>query len=324
MTEKTGRWIVRPSDARTRLDKLVTGFLPEESRSRIQNWIRSGSLLVNGSRVKAGHAVRAGDVITLEASEVSAGLPSPENIPLSIIFEDAQMAVIDKPAGLVCHVGAGVYSGTLVNALLYRMATLGGSDPMRPGIVHRLDKLTSGIIVVAKTPQAHRSLSQQFKARQVSKEYLALVHGTPAPPAGVLDWPLGRSQSDRKKMSIRSRKTRTAVTQYEVLKSYGPVSLLLAKPQTGRTHQIRVHLAQKGHPVVGDVLYGGSRDRALPRPLREIVEGLHRHFLHAHRLTFRHPDTDAWLFFESPLPRPLQEFLASLERLVPRGRRIRG
>jgi 23S rRNA pseudouridine1911/1915/1917 synthase len=313
LTPKTGRWTVPSTDARTRLDKLLAGILPDESRSRIQHWIRGGSMRVNGSQVKAGYSVRPGDLITLEAEEAADGLPFPEDIPLSILYEDDFIAVIDKPSGLVCHTGAGVHSGTLVNALLFRMGPIAGGDPMRPGIVHRLDKQTSGIIVVAKTPQAHRSLAQQFKSREVDKEYLALVHGTPMPPAGLIDWPLGRSSGDRKKMSVRARKTRTAVTRYVLLRSYEVVSLLQVKPETGRTHQIRVHLAQKGHPVVGDTLYGGSRDRALPLALRNQAVALARHCLHAHRLEFRHPGTGNRMSFVSPLPPNLQEFVDSLD-----------
>jgi 23S rRNA pseudouridine1911/1915/1917 synthase len=310
LTAKT--WTVQPEDARIRLDKLLAGLMPDESRSRIQSWIRSGGLRVNSALVKAGYAVRPGDIITLEMPETAPDLPMPEDIPLPILYQDADLAVVDKPAGLVCHAGAGICSGTLVNALLFQMGPLGGGDPHRPGIVHRLDKQTSGILVVAKTPQAHRSLSQQFKAREVSKEYLALVHGQPMPPSGIIDWPLGRSARDRKKMSVSSRKTRTAVTRYEVIECYGPVSLLRVRPETGRTHQIRVHLAQKGHPVVGDTLYGGNRDRALPHPLRGLAESLRRHFLHAHRLDFHHPTTGDRLSFVSPLPHALRELLDAL------------
>lgn len=318
MIEKTGRWTVPSTSTHIRLDKFLTMAMPDESRSHIQVWIRNGQVLVNGLQTRASYAVRAGDEITLLASEEKAtDLPQPEDIALPIIYEDNDIAVINKPAGLVCHAGAGVRSGTLVNALLFHMGPLDSGDPMRPGIVHRLDKLTSGLMVVAKNPKAHRSLSQQFSHREVAKEYLALVHGCPAERAGTIDWPLGRDLRSRTKISIRARKKRVAVTRYELVRNYGPVSLLKVKPETGRTHQIRVHLAQKGFQVVGDTLYGSNRDRTLPAVLREMAKRLTRHFLHAYRLEFQHPSTGERVSFVAPLPAELREFLAALEPGAP-------
>jgi len=314
LIQKTGRWTVPTTITQTRLDKFLTTAMPDESRSHIQVWIRKGQVLVNGLPTKSGYSVRPGDEIKLEASEEHTdGLPQPENIPVPILYQDSDIAVIDKPAGLVCHVGAGVRSGTLVNALLFHLGPLDSGDPVRPGIVHRLDKLTSGVMVVARNPKAHRSLSRQFKRREVSKEYLAVVYGCPAEPIGVIDWPLGRDPRSRTRISTRARKKRVAVTRYELVSKYGPVSLLKIKPETGRTHQIRVHLAQKGFPVVGDELYGGNRSRNLLPGLADTIKKLGRHFLHACRLEFQHPGTGERVFFSAALPAELQHFLAELQ-----------
>jgi 23S rRNA pseudouridine1911/1915/1917 synthase len=240
--------------------------------------------------------------------------PFPEDIPLNIIYEDSQLAVIDKPAGLVCHAGAGIRSGTLVNALLHRMGPLAAGDPGRPGIVHRLDKLTSGIMIVAKNNQAHRQLAQQFKNRQVKKEYAALVHGVPSPTSGTINMPIGRDSGNRKKMSSRAHRTRTAITHYDLEENYGYVSLLKVRIETGRTHQIRVHLAQKGHPIVGDSLYGGDRIKNLPAILLSAAKELGRPFLHSRHLEFRHPLTGERVSFCSPLSHELQHFLSIVRR----------
>ncbi len=317
MTEKTARWTVTVEASRARLDKFLACAMPDESRSHIQVWIKKGQVLVNGSKTKTGYLIRPGDEISLHAKVETAGLPEPEDIPLAVIYEDSDIAVIDKPAGMVCHPGSGVRSGTLVNALLYHMGSLDWGDPQRPGIVHRLDRFTSGLVVGAKNGKAHRLLSRQFKQRQVTKEYLALVHGCLPGGTGVIDCPIGRDLLDRKKISVHARKKRAAVTRYEVEKNYGPVSLLRVKPETGRTHQIRVHLAQKGHPVVGDAVYGGNRDRSLPPALRDSAAGLKRYFLHACRLEFQHPASQERLSFAAPLPPELQEFIAILDRRAP-------
>jgi 23S rRNA pseudouridine1911/1915/1917 synthase len=269
---------------------------------------------VNGDRVKTGYLTKPGDQIALNIPESLPDQPFPENIPLEILYEDSDLAVIDKPAGLVCHVGAGVRSGTLVNALLYRMGPLETGDPRRPGIVHRLDKFTSGVMLVAKNNPAHRRLAQEFKDREVKKEYLALVHGVPSPPSGTIDLPLGRDPQNRKKISTRARRKRTAITHYKVEENYGSVALLKIRIETGRTHQIRVHLAQKGHPVVGDSLYGTNRIRSLPADLLQAARELHRPFLHSHRLEFRHPSSGKLLYFESALPPELQQFISTVSK----------
>jgi len=301
------RWVVSNTKSRLRLDRFLSLELPEHSRSQIQAWIRSGDVLLNGSHSKTGQLLRAGDeVIACEPSPVP-DLPLPEPIPLRVIYEDGDLAVIDKPAGLVCHAGAGRRSGTLVNAILHRWGQVEADDPMRPGIVHRLDKQTSGVMVIARNASAIRSLGRQFKDREVRKEYLALVYGKVAPPAGTVDAPLGRDPADRKKISVRARRRRPAVTRYELLECFGPCSLLSVHPETGRTHQIRVHLASLGHPVVGDSVYGGGR--RLPGILQPLVSSLGRFFLHAHRLEFRHPRTGLALEFSAPLPAELAQFL---------------
>jgi 23S rRNA pseudouridine1911/1915/1917 synthase len=317
LSKRTESWIVTPDAAGTRLDQFLVSQIPGESRSQIQNWIRKGYLQVNGAKVKTGYSVKLNDLINLSAPESEPGQPFAEDIPLDIVYEDSDLAVINKPAGLVCHAGAGIRSGTLVNALLHRMGPLDTGDPGRPGIVHRLDKLTSGIMLVAKNKPAHRHLSQQFKNREVKKEYLALVYGTFSPPSGTIDLPLGRDPNDRKKISTRARRKRTAVTHYQVKESYGSVSLLHVRIETGRTHQIRVHLAQKGHPVVGDILYGANRDRNLPAKLIQPAKELRRPFLHSHRIEFRHPRSGKILFFESPLSPELQNFLSAVRKAKP-------
>jgi 23S rRNA pseudouridine1911/1915/1917 synthase len=317
LSNRTEFWTVPPESARTRLDQYLVSRIPGETRSQIQNWIRNGYLRVNGNQVKTGYLIKLNDRVELNVPESEPGQPFPEDIPLDIVYEDSDLAVINKPAGLVCHAGAGIRSGTLVNALLHRLGPLDTGDPGRPGIVHRLDKLTSGIMLVAKNKPAHRNLSQQFKNREIKKEYIALVYGALNPPCGTIDLPLGRDPNDRKKISIRARRKRTAITHYRVRENYGSVSLLDIRIETGRTHQIRVHLAQKGHPVVGDSLYGTNRSRSLPANLTQQAKELRRPFLHSHRIEFRHPRSGEILFFESPLSPELQTFLSAVRKAQP-------
>jgi 23S rRNA pseudouridine1911/1915/1917 synthase len=301
--------------ARIRLDRFLADQFPQESRSQIQGWIREGSVLVDGRQIKSGHLLRPGEVIEIKPREVPTGLdPQPEDIPLHFVYEDSDLAVVDKPAGMVCHAGPGQTSGTMVNALLHHLGPLETGDARRPGIVHRLDKLTSGLLVVAKTPEAHRGLANQFKSRKVHKEYLALVYGRPVPVAGTIDLPLGRDPRDRKKISTHARHNREAITHYQEVRAVGPFCLLRVHIETGRTHQIRVHLAQIGHPVVGDALYGSHRVRGLPNPIwKDAVRDLQRQFLHSHSLEFNHPRTGDRLEFTSPLPRELAAFLELIE-----------
>jgi 23S rRNA pseudouridine1911/1915/1917 synthase len=317
LSDRIESWAITPDTARSRLDQFIAGRIPGESRSQVQHWIRKGFVRVNGSIAKTGYIIRPADRIALHIPAAEPAQPFPEDIPLEILFEDSDLAIVNKPAGLVCHAGAGIRSGTLVNALLHRLGPLETGDPGRPGIVHRLDKNTSGVMLVAKNTSAHRILSQQFKNREVRKEYLALVYGIPSPPAGTIDLPLGRDPKDRKKISTRARHKRTAVTHYRVQESYGPLSLLRIRIETGRTHQIRVHLAQKGYPVLGDSLYGPKRIQSLPAELLPEAAGIQRQFLHAFRLEFRHPRSGEVLAFEAPLPAELQNFLSILRKPAP-------
>jgi 23S rRNA pseudouridine1911/1915/1917 synthase len=314
MKEIARRWIVKAGETPGRLDRYLAQHVPDESRSQIQVWIRGGRVRVNGLRAKTGYALRPGDEITLNPKTKSPADPYPEDIPVTVVYEDSDLAVIEKPAGLVCHIGAGVRSGTLVNALLYHLGPLEGGDPTRPGIVHRLDKQTSGLMVIAKNPETHRILSEQFKERKVRKEYTVLVYGRPIPATGTIDLPLGRDPKNRKKISPRARRQRSAVTHYHVERDYGPLSLLKVRIETGRTHQIRVHLSHIGHPVVGDTLYGGERSRTLKdERLRKAIGSLQRHFLHAHRLEFRHPHSGRLVSFSAPVPLELAAFFTQLE-----------
>ena len=313
--EKIQSWVVGPEAARIRLDQFLATRMPDESRSQIQGWIRKGFVKVNGEQVKTGHLIRPGDRIELSVPHALPALPFPENIPLDILYEDSDLAVINKPAGMVCHTGAGIRSGTLVNALLHRMGSLEAGDPGRPGIVHRLDKFTSGVMLVAKNNFAHRHLSQQFKNRQIKKQYIALVHGTPTPSTGTLSLPIGRDPKNRKKMSTRTHHPRIAVTHYSVKESSGFASLLDIQIETGRTHQIRVHLAHKGHPVIGDLLYGGNRIETLPALVLTAARNLHRPFLHSCSLEFHHPRSGDRLCWHAPLPPELREFLTIVESI---------
>ena len=315
MNNRTETWEVTAEDSRVRVDQFLVGRIAGESRSQIQNWIRKDYVRVNGAAVKTGYLTRPGDRVELCLPWSAPNQPFPEDIPLDVLYEDSDLAVINKPAGLVCHAGAGVRSGTLVNALLHLMGPLAAGDPARPGIVHRLDKYTSGVMLVAKNSRAHRILSDQFKNREVKKEYLALVHGVPSPPAGVINLPLGRDPGNRKKISVRARHKRTAVTHYRVEESYRSVSLLRIRIETGRTHQIRVHLASKGHPVVGDSLYGANRSRSLPPVLAKPAKELNRPFLHAHRIEFKQPTSGIVLAFDSPLAPELEKFLCAIRKV---------
>ncbi len=313
MSNPNESWTVEADESRIRLDQFLLNHIQGESRSQLQNWIRKGYVTVNGSLVKTGYTVKQEDRITLNVPSATPDQPFAENIPLDILYEDSDLAVINKPAGLVCHTGAGVRSGTLVNALLFHMGPLNAGDPGRPGIVHRLDKYTSGVMIIAKNGNAHRNLAQQFKNREVRKEYLAMVYGIPAPPMGTIDVPIGRDPNDRKKISARARHKRNAVTHYKVIRIYAPVALLNVRIETGRTHQIRVHLAHKGHPIVGDAVYGSNRANQLPARLAQAVHRLNRPFLHSHRLEFSHPGTHKPLVFEAPLPQELRQFIEAME-----------
>lgn len=288
-----------------RLDVFLSRNFQEFTRSEFQRLVDLGRVSVNGARKKPGYRLRPGDRVEVDLPQRETAGVSAENIPLRILYEDADIIVIDKAAGMIVHPGAGARTGTLVNALLHHFPEVRGIGPEeRPGIVHRLDKETSGVMVVARSLAAYGELLRQFKAREVAKVYLALVRGRMPSPAGRFDRPIGRHVKDGQRMSVRTRKPRTAITDYEVRAVFRDFSLLEVQPLTGRTHQIRVHLAEAGHPVAGDRRYGSGR----PAKIR-----LARLFLHAHRLAFRHPVSGRPLAFLSPLPNELASALKSVE-----------
>ncbi len=293
-----------------RLDAFITALLPELSRSHIQRLIKDGRVRGPGRAPRASTPVRASQVYTIELPAPTAAAPEPEALPLRIIFEDPDVVVLDKPAGMVVHPGAGHASGTLVNALLHHVKDLSGiGGELRPGIVHRLDRGTSGVMVAAKNDRAHQELSRQFADREVEKEYVALVWGVVQQGRRIED-AIGRDPVNRQKMSTRARRARSAVTRVTWARHFPGVSLLKLAIATGRTHQIRVHLNAIGHPVVGDSVYGGLH-RRVPHHLR-AVQRLERPFLHAARLVFTHPTDGRRVEFDSPLPPDLQGVLDAI------------
>jgi 23S rRNA pseudouridine1911/1915/1917 synthase len=297
-----------------RLDVWLVGAAPQLSRARIQALIAEGHVLVDGHPARASSKVRGGESVSLTIPAPVAAVPAPEDIPLRVVYEDKRLLVIDKPAGLVVHPGAGQAQGTLVNALLHLVKDLSGvGGVLRPGIVHRLDRGTSGLLVVAKDDEAHRALVRQFAGRTVEKEYLAIVHGLPKPKTGTIALPIGRDPVHRQKMSVRAPRGRAARSDYAVVEALDGAALVRVRIHTGRTHQIRVHLASLGHPVAGDPAYGGSRAPSARRPeAKTALLSLTRPALHAARLSFTHPETGLRLTFESPLPLEITSVLSAL------------
>lgn len=288
-----------PQDAGQRLDHYLQGQLPQYSRSRLQSWIKTGRVAVNGAAAKASLLLRGGEHIEVSPADLPPLKAAPEDLPLEILYQDAAVIAIDKPAGLVVHAGAGVQSGTLVNRLVHHFAALSqAGGELRPGIVHRLDKGTSGVLLVARNDSAHQALAAQFAGRTVEKTYLALVHGRVRAETGRITKPIARDPVRRTRMTTRLPSGRAALTEYRVLQRFEKFTYLEVRIGTGRTHQIRVHLASLGHPVAGDRLYG-----ALPAE---------RFFLHAWRIAFASPATGKRVVVESPLPVDLQRWLAAL------------
>ena len=305
---------VGAGDGAVRLDRLLAERLAGRTRSQLQRLIKEGRAHIGPKQGRPGSIVRPGDVVTLEIPPPRAAAPEPEAIPLDIVFEDPDLVVVDKPAGMVVHPAAGHAKGTLVNALLHHVTDLSGiGGALRPGIVHRLDRGTSGLIVVAKHDRSHGELARQFRCREVEKTYVALVWGT-VEAGQQIDLAIGRDPVDRKKISTRSRRPRAAVTRIVGAEQLAGVSLLEVMIATGRTHQIRVHLSTVGHPLVGDPDYGGVR-RSLPPRLR-AVQRLERPFLHAARLVFSHPRDGRRLDLTSALPPDLREIIGALRRSV--------
>jgi len=349
VTEESSSPILKPSpdDAGKRLDAYLTEQIEGWSRSRLQRLIENGDVLVNEKEAKASYRLRESDEIDVDLTEAPVAKFEPENIPLDIVFEDEYLAVINKPAGMVVHPGAGISSGTLANAIAWHFRS--GSPPSegavansppglrrgadassagwsadgmvmppeggtqnRIGIVHRLDKDTSGLIVVAKDEETHEALAEQFRARQVSKSYIALVHGSPRDNSGTIDRAIARDRWHRTKMTV-ARSGRVALSIWKVRQRFEKFTLVDVDIKTGRTHQIRVHLASINHPVVGDATYNEGRDNTIADVgIKNAIRILNRFFLHAERLAFTHPNTGERMEFEQPMPDELSGFLEQI------------
>ncbi len=303
-----------------RIDAYLAARYPDFSRSVVQKLIDHGAVLVNGESVKASYRVREGDTLRVWLPDLGDGIPTPEDIPIRIVFEDEGFVVVDKDPGIVVHPARGNWSGTLVNALQFhfdRLSSVSGEE--RPGIIHRLDRDTSGLLVVGKDDRDHRTLARQFEERTVSKEYLALVYGTPSRDSDYVDRSIGHHPTYREKMAIRAIEdgAREAVTFYEVLERFASFALVRCRPETGRTHQIRVHLTHIGHPIVADKLYSG-RDRLTlgdvfgPDAAEAERVLIDRQALHAHRLELTHPRTGEPLAFTAPIPADLNLAIEAL------------
>ncbi len=295
--EKRRELSVRRESAGMRLDRFLAAELPDLSRSRLQALIGDGFVLLNGKQPRNRQIVRSGDIVVVDEPAIAKIETLAEAIPLHVLFEDQDIVVLNKPAGLVVHPGAGHQTHTIVNALLHHCTTLSGiGGKERPGIVHRLDKETSGCLIVAKNDAAHKDLSEQFAARTVEKVYFALVDGVPAKKNGVIDAPIGRHAVHRQRMTVPRRGGRSAKTEYRVVRSSGSISLIECTLHSGRTHQIRVHLHHLGHPVLGDKLYAPK-----------LAKRFGRQMLHAAKLSLRHPRTGEQMKWEAPLPDDFRE-----------------
>jgi 23S rRNA pseudouridine1911/1915/1917 synthase len=294
------------SDAGKRLDVWLQERLSQYSRSRLQAWIKAGRVRVDGAPERPSYRLRGQERMEVEPAELPPLRAVPEDLPLKILYEDEDVLAVEKPAGMVVHAGAGRHSGTLVNALLHRFGALsevGGE--LRPGIVHRLDRYTSGVLLVARSDAAHRHLAQQFASREIEKVYLVLVHGQVKQDRGRIERPISRDRARRVRMTARAGRGRAAVTEYRVLRRFARFTFLEVGMKTGRTHQIRAHFSSLGHPVVGDRLYGAAA-RVEGRP------PLERFFLHAHRIRFVQPSTGLPVAVESPLPPELERWMEGL------------
>ena len=296
-----------------RLDRFVASQLTSVSRTRIQKLVEGGFVQVSGSAMKPSYRVESGDRVIVEIPERPAAGVEAEPIELEVLYEDEEIAVINKPAGMIIHPGAGAQRGTMVGALLSRfggmegLSSVGGA--MRPGIVHRLDKGTSGAVVIARTDSAHRRLVEEFQTRRVKKTYVALLHGKLKGESGAIDLPIARDLRRRSRMTARRREGREARTDWRVLRRIGGFTLVEARLHTGRTHQIRVHFSTAGCPVVGDGMYGAPKQE---RVGTELLAPLERNFLHSVRLAFRHPSTGKTMEFRAPLPAELREYADAL------------
>lgn len=313
--------LVAKPEGPTRLDRYLSESERLLTRSQIQRLIKVGMITVDGSKTKPSHKLRGGELISVVIPEPVVSHLLPQPIPLDVVYEDSYLIVVNKPAGMVVHPGAGVASGTLVNALLAHCKDLSGiGGVIRPGIVHRLDKGTSGLLVVAKDDRTHLLLSQALRERQIKRIYEAVVWGKP-PDRGKVETLIGRSPTQRKKMIVRRQTGRIAITNFELIESFGFASLLRLSLETGRTHQIRVHMAHIGHPIFGDPDYGGRRrsygglKESTMKKARQCLALIDRQALHASRLIFTHPATGSKMEFEAPLPEDMKNLLRRLRDL---------
>lgn len=303
--DKIFEFIISSHEAGLRLDIFLSQKGLGLSRSQIKKYVDDNLVRVNHTNAKVGYRLKQGDHVQISMREPIIYHALPEDIPLVVVYEDPHIIIVDKPAGMVVHPAAGNYEGTVVNAILHHCKDLSGiGGVLRPGIVHRLDKDTSGLLVVAKSDKAHQELGGQFKRHEVRKTYKALVYGNPKEDEGIIDAPVGRHPIDRKKMSTRSRRSKEALTRWRVHERYGAATLLSIDIVTGRTHQIRVHLTALGYPVVGDSLYGSpKRANAVDNPLvRSRLKSMKRQALHAGEIGFVHPISHQGMAFSSPLP----------------------
>ena len=319
MNATTTSWRVEPSDAGRRLDVAVVSHFEDVSRARVRRWIDEGRVRVEGAPAKASRLCREGEIVEVSVPAPRPAEPEPEDIPLAILYQDEHLIVIDKPAGMVVHPSPGHEAGTLVNALLFHCKDLSGIGGVeRPGIVHRLDAGTTGVLVVAKHDRAHQRLASAFEERRVDKRYLAVVHGA-APEHLVIERAIGRDPRQRTKMSTRSLRGKPATSTVERIEALPESSLLSVRIHTGRTHQIRVHLSEAGHPVVGDRDYGAPGVKAKrPRsagPAFFVLRDFERPALHASRLALHHPETGELMEWHAPLPRDMDELLTKLRAL---------
>ncbi len=313
-------YITFPADSEpVRLDLFLCRELDTETRSAIQRLIESGNIRVNDQQVRPSLKLKGGDRISVDIPEPTAAEPLPESIPLEVLYEDAELIVINKPAGMVVHPGAGNSSGTLVNALLAHCLDLSGvGGELRPGIVHRLDKGTSGVMVAAKNDRAHQALSAQFSAHSIKRVYQALVYGNPAEDSGKVEGIIGRHPTERVRLSGKARHGKHAVTRWRVRKRYGRITLVELRLETGRTHQIRVHMTESGFPLVGDPLYpdGGRFNNISDPKLRKLISAFGRQALHARTLGFIHPITQTYLEFSAEMPTDMAVLLEYLDSLT--------
>ena len=316
-------FMVDPAAAGQRLDRVLAARLPDVSRSRLQALMEQGQVTLNGALAKPAHKVKGGEAVEVVVPPAIEATPQAEEMPLDVVYEDDDLIVINKPAGLVVHPGAGNPEHTLVNALIHHCgASLSGIGGVRrPGIVHRIDKETSGLLVAAKNDLAHHGLAAQFAAHDLERAYLAIVWGAPTPPSGRIEGNIGRHPTQRQKMTVRATGGKTAVTHYRTLKRFehggkAAAALVECRLQTGRTHQIRVHLTHLGHPLVGDAVYGRAtrHGRGLPEGLKELLTTFPRQALHAATLGFRHPRSAKVLKFAAELPHDMTVLLNELEK----------